>query len=272
MSVTGSSHNVEQLYDRWGRVAYTFLEIWFPMYVDPKSTELQDWVHAVINRLLEVYRFATKEFHVDVVPKNELWEYEAFSTNEDGRTFPSPIHCVRMMPFGYGTRLARSAPISEEAKRFLSDGTRLPLAQTLYLNAQREHLLENHRLAVVEAETAFEALVDKAVVSYYREQGHPEEQIEKKLEAGLRNLIRDHIPRCCGQPFEGTAEYEAWDADLYKVRNDVVHNGASVSPEQVEKALSAAGEALGWLERHLLAADNSGPEPAGPQRPPQGGI
>jgi hypothetical protein len=97
------------------------------MYVDPKSTELQDRVHAVINRLLEVYRFATKEFHVDVVPKNELWEYEAFSTNEDGRTFPSPIHCVRMMPFGYGTRLARSSPISEEARRFLSDGTRLPL-------------------------------------------------------------------------------------------------------------------------------------------------
>jgi hypothetical protein len=46
-------------YDRLGRVAYTYVEIYFPMYVENDLTDREDlwnWVHAIINRLLSVYR------------------------------------------------------------------------------------------------------------------------------------------------------------------------------------------------------------------------
>ncbi len=131
------------------------------MYVDrDKSEEIQEWVRSVINRLLDVYRFTTGEFYVDSVPANELWEYEIMDTNEDGKTFPSPVECRRILPQGHGVRLARIASISTEAEQILHNGSELPIPRTLYLNAKRAQLVESYRLAVIEAETAFEVLVD----------------------------------------------------------------------------------------------------------------
>ncbi len=68
-----ASADVELPYDRWGRMAYTRADIWFPMHVNrERDEEIRRWVHAVVNRLLEVYRFTVGEFHVDTVPANEL--------------------------------------------------------------------------------------------------------------------------------------------------------------------------------------------------------
>src|SRR5215204_6408516 len=64
--------------DRLGRVSYTAVEIRFPMYVHNdigNSATLENWFRAVINRLLEVYRYATEDFHVDRIPKRELHRY-----------------------------------------------------------------------------------------------------------------------------------------------------------------------------------------------------
>lgn len=236
-------------YDRLGRVAYTRVDIWFPMHVERDgSKEIQKWLHTEINRLLDVYRYTTGEFHVDTVPANELWEYEVMDTKEDGETFPNPIECRRVLPLGYGVRLARTAPISAEAKQVLRDGSELPIPQALYLSAKRAQLLENYRSAVVETETAFEALVDQTVSEHYRNQGISNKEVASKLETSLTNLIRDHIPKCCGQKFEGTAEHKLWKDALYELRNDVVHDGASVTAEQAEKALESAEEVLRWIE------------------------
>ncbi len=168
-------------------------------------------------------------------------------TNEDGKTFPSPVECRRVLPL-YGTRLARTAPIPTEARQVLHDGTELPVPRTLYLNARREELLENYRLAVVEAETAFETLVDQTVAGYYKKQGLSDTEVARKLRTSFANLIRDHIPRCCGEQFEGTTEHAAWQSDLYRLRNSVVHDGASVDADQVGRALDAAEKAIGWIE------------------------
>jgi hypothetical protein len=54
-----SAPDHELPYDRLGRVAYTHVEIYFPMYVENDLTDREDlwnWVHAIINRLLSVYR------------------------------------------------------------------------------------------------------------------------------------------------------------------------------------------------------------------------
>lgn len=243
------SSNSEMHFDRLTRVAYTLVNIWFPMRVEwDKHKEIQGWIHAVINRLLEVYRYQTGEFHVDAIPINELWEYEIMDTNEDGTTFPSSVKCRRYFPLGSGVSLARIAPVPTEARQLLRDGTKLPIPRTLYLNAKREELLENYRLAVVEAETAFETLVDQTVSQYYKEQGLSSTSIENKLQTSLKNLIKHHIPQACGQHFKGTAEHAAWESNLYRLRNEVVHEGASVSADEAHKALEAAGQALQWIE------------------------
>ncbi len=247
-----ASSNVEMPYDRLGRVGYTRVDIWFPMYVEKdKSDELQRLIHAVINRLLDVYRFTTGESYVDTVPANELWEYEVMDTNEDGTTFPASVECRRVYPMGYGVRLARTVPIPSRARQVLREGSELPIPRTLYLNAHRARMLESYRLAIVEAETAFEALIDQAVAEYYKNAGASPTTVARKLRASLTDLIQVHIPKCCGQQFAGTAEHSAWKSDLYSLRNAVVHDGAPVTAEQAEKALRAAEGALRWIEDRM---------------------
>lgn len=246
--------NIEIPHDRWARVAYTVVWITFPMDVDRDNfEEIAKWAHDVNNRLLEVYRFTMDEFHIDTIPVNETWELEVQTVEhfDDRAVVPRVLEGKRYSPPVGGVQLARLARIPSEAKAFLRDGNPLSVSKTLSLNARREELLENYRLAVVEAETAFETLVDQTITEYYRAQGDSEVEIDNKRQAGLKNLIKDHLPRCCGgQPFVGTAEHSAWKNDLYTLRNDVVHNGASTNADEVRNALEAAEKALQWIETH----------------------
>jgi hypothetical protein len=254
-AVSGSgileTSNLEIERDRLGRAAHTHIEIRFPMYVEHSledRDELLHWVHAVINRVLDVYRYTTEEFHVGTIPKNELGMYTVRTLNRDG-TFDNVASMVSGAVTGWLVYVPPE-PIPGEARQLLRDGTELPIPKVLYLNAKREELFENYRMAVVEAETAFEALVDQVVADYYKSRGVSDSDVENKLETSVVNLIAHHIPKCCSAAFEGTAEHNAWKNDLYSLRKDVVHDGASVNASQAEKALEAANKAMKWIETH----------------------
>jgi hypothetical protein len=243
--------NLEYERDRLGRSAYTQAEIYFPMYVEDdilNRQELLDWVHAVINRVLAVYRYTTQEFHIAPIPKTELGSYTVRTINQDG-TFSNREAMVSGIGAAGGLRVTATQAITEEARHLLRDGTALSIPRMLYLNAKREELYENYRIAVVEAETAFEVLVDQTLTQYYRSQGRPETEVERLLkQTALQNLLRDHIPRCCREPFDGTPEHATWSKDLYNVRNDVVHDGVPVDANQARHALDAAERAIAWIE------------------------
>jgi hypothetical protein len=251
-----SAPDHELPYDRLGRVAYTHVEIYFPMYVENDLTDREDlwnWVHAIINRLLSVYRYSMEEFYIDTVPKDEL-NIQAITTIDEHGKMSGRETMIGFQAVGNRwLTSARTQPIPDEARRILRDGTELPISRVLFLNAKREHLLENYRIAVVEAATAFEVLIDQFVTQHYRRQGLPDTEILKKLETNLVNLLRYHIPRCCKEAFEGTPEHRAWEADLYTLRKSVVHDGASVSAEQASQALDAAERAMGWIEVRAAA-------------------
>src|SRR5215216_5006681 len=174
--------NIEIPHDRLGRVAYTVVQIMYPMNVDRENfAEIAKWAHAVNNRLLEVYRVVMEEFHIGTIPINGTWELEVQTLHyvDERAEMPSSVDVRRYFPPTGGAQLARTALIPGEATAYLRDGTTLPLPKTLYLNARREELFENYRMAVVEAETAFEALVDQVIADYYRSQGVSDSDVEK---------------------------------------------------------------------------------------------
>ncbi|MDP3062458.1 MAG: hypothetical protein Q8O40_04475 [Chloroflexota bacterium] len=208
--------------------------------------EISGTVHAVLNRLLAVYRFTAGEFHVDMVPRNEMWPMDVFTLNDDDTIGPEVQH---RESFGGGLTIARHEVIPPEARRILAHGAELPMSRTLFLNAQREELFENYRLAVVEAETAFETLVDEVISQHYKATETPISKIEGILGCGLENLLKDHIPKCCGEPFFNTTEHKAWKEDLYDLRNKVVHDGASADAVQARKALQAGANAVEWVTK-----------------------
>ena len=199
---------------------------------------------AAVNRLLEVYRATTGEFHVDVVPRHEVFPVGAFLLDDSGNLTPD---ASLTLDFGYGLALARTGPISAEAIQLLASGRNVPVWRTLLLNARRELVFENYRLAVVEAETAVETLADDVVASWYRSQGRSAAEVDAFLEAGFKNLVNDHLPRSCNAPFMGTAEHSAWQTGCYQVRNRVVHDGAGATEADARTAVDAAQAAVVWL-------------------------
>lgn len=245
------ANRVEIRYDRLGRVAFTSVDILFPRLVaNQDEHELRRMVLAVLNRLIEVYRFTTGEYYLESIPMHELREYDTSIIKEDGSKAPEMAHSGT---FGYGLTLARYAPIPDMSRQLLLTGAEVPVPDLLLLNARREYLLEDYRIAVVQAETAFEALVDEVVSHYYRATGRSDAEVDVILNnTGLKNLLKDHIPKCCTNAFVGTQEYTTWESDLYSLRNAVVHRGASVDAAVVNKAIDAGEKAMKWIASGFL--------------------
>jgi len=92
-------------------------------------------------------------------------------------------------------------------------------------------------------------LVDEIVSVYCASQGKFQDEIENILDAGLGNLLKDRIPRCCGKSFVDTSTYTEWNDRLYVRRNHIVHEGASVNGDEADEALAAGQQAMEWLKQ-----------------------
>ncbi|MBM3129040.1 MAG: hypothetical protein FJ009_10525 [Chloroflexi bacterium] len=246
--VVTEAQNVEITNDRLFRAAHTSLEILFPLFVSEQSQVLEI-TRSVINRLIEVYRFTMNEFFLEPIPENEMWPSTILIAQDDG-TF-APVSLFEHVFTLGGSRPARTAPIPDLAREYFCSGAELPIHRMLFLNAQREYIFENYRLAIVEAETAIESLILNAISQYYLDQGLSEKEVEGKLECGLKNLIKDHLPKCCGESFVGTGEHSAWKTKLYNLRNKIVHQGASVGMQETDEAVQTAEQVLKWLEKRI---------------------
>ncbi len=247
-------------FDRQGRVSYTKVAVRFPYATTGDDCEeLTRLTHKAINRLLDVYRVATKEFHVGHVPRHELgamnFAHGTYSANDDGTV--SEICSVRG-DLGLGITLARNAQMHGNSVLDLEYERPLSMVDLLVLNARRSLLFEEYRIAVVEAETAFEVGVDRILTRYYLSRttkspegyvvpAHSREDARLLLDAGLKNLIRDHLPKALGRKFIGTDEYCRWRKDLYHLRNAVIHDGREVQADQADRALASGEDALVWI-------------------------
>ena len=159
---------------------------------------------------------------------------------------------------GLGITLSRMVPIADQAVLDLAYERSLPIVDELVLNARRSILFEEYRVAVIEAETAFEASIDRLLTRYYLSQttrssegyvvpAYSEEIVNRLLSAGLKNLLESHLPKATGRKFIGTRVHGRWEEELYNLRNAVVHDGREVQPDEAERALEAAEDALVWV-------------------------
>ena len=242
----GESKNVEMKHDRLGRVSFSKMFIEFPQRVE--ETEIENATLRVINRIIDVYRYTKGEFFLERIPRTELRRLQIMTKLDNGQL---DSEVIMREPQGAGVTLARFADIPSEAARILESGDELPVHSILLLNARRERFFENYRLAIVEAETAFEVYVDTIIVSHYRREGLSEAEITSKLDAGLKNLLKDHIPKVCGEHFVGTAEHSDWEKKAYHRRNAVVHDGASADDLGAEEAITCVEAAIHWMSSRV---------------------
>ena len=240
--------DVEVVHDRSGSVAWTKVWVLLP-YQEGDSRAAVAQAFRVLNRLLEVYRVSTWEAHVDRIPEVEWPSATVFEIDEENR----PLEPRYYQPLGGGLTLARNVQISEWAIRALRDNEPSPVVDMLLLNARRALVFEDYRLAVVEAETAFEVAIDQAVTNHYRSKQRSEADIRNILECGLSNLIKHHLPLPSGGiAFADTDQHAAWEQHVYKLRNRIVHDGVNVKDDAARHAVETVECAVTWLRDQFI--------------------
>ena len=254
------SNNVEMKYDRLGRLSYTKIAVRFPNVSTVEHVEeLKRIAHKAVNRLLDVYRVSTKEYHVGHIPIHELGlidvSHGVLTVEDDGTIVEQ--HSVQF-DSGLGITLATVARLDSQSILDLAYERPPSVVDVLVLNARRSVLFEEYRIAVIEAETAFEVGLGRVLTRYYLSQttrsaegyvvpAYSEEKVNELLDAGLKNLLRDHLPKAKGEQFIGTDTHDRWEQNLYVLRNDVVHKGRQVQPDEAKRALESGEDALIWL-------------------------
>jgi hypothetical protein len=237
--------------DRWGKFSHTNVQMvfhylfWikpsivFPHFLLSKATD-------IINRMFSVCR-GVRGDHYTRITKNDIFSFNVYYFDTYGN--PRPEVSV---PFGTNTIAMGGAsnPTNEELtnmRQFLSSDFHLPLFQEVILDAWDYHYYGNYRAAVVESGTAFEVFIHDFIWNAYLKKGKSEDIIKKILEAGLMNLLRDHIIKLTGDDFCSTQEYSNWQHDAYDIRNDTVHRGKKISENESFKAIQAVSDAVKFI-------------------------
>ena len=242
--------------DRWGRLAYTKLNIVFNheiyvkfhilihTYLLQKSVEL-------VRRILEVCRIVTGDHYIHDITGADIMTYNISHYDLNGNKMPGDLTGF----LGSGVTLTTggadniSADKLDVIKDMLEKDTKIPLNQELLLNAGDYYFYGNYKVAVIEAETAFEIFIHEFVSKHYRSKHKPENDIKNILEqTGFKNLLIDHIRILSKFDFANSTQYSNWEKNTYELRNKIVHQGKKdVSADGSLKAISTVSGTISFL-------------------------
>ena len=261
--------------DRRGLFRFSTAVVWMP-YIDAPGRDLEkllefmptqrylEYAMEYLNRFLRVYRAVTADYYIPTLALEDVWNYFGIGVADTGR---KPAQIV-WTPMGAGqpdVNLLPDKPPGEmtEIRRMLRSDERILEEEELLMSAR--DLLEtgSHRLAVVEAQTAFETAVRRLVADYYRGHGHSTGEIDRKLECGFKSLLRDHLSAKVRPFTEGVPEHDNYWTRAYKPRSALVHGERfEITQSDVEQAIRSIEEALEYLTGR--PHDRTWP----PERPP----
>lgn len=237
--------------DRWGRFQYTQLamQVNLPIFVKI-HVNLPDYMletcAKIVNRISGVCRGVRGDHYTRIIPA-DIFSYNIGYIDTNGQ--------VRPLVFGtaYGNRVMMGGagePTEEETtkiKKVLKENAKLPIFQEILFNAYDYHFYGDYRAAVIEANTAFQVFVENLIIDGYKNMGKNEDFIKNQLDAGFKNLLKDHIKKVRAHDFYSTPLYDDWEKLAYKVRNDVVHKGRNVTGDVSKIAIETTAKAIRFL-------------------------
>lgn len=238
--------------DRWGRFNYSQIVIRFDHLLPIKyHVMLSDYVLELsvraINRVLRVCR-AVKGDHYITINLSDIFSYDVQFLSGDGSAISGSVFGLannNVITVG-GAGEANSSQV-DMIKRVLENNSRLTVCQELMLNAYDYHYYGNYRMSVIESGTAFEVFVEKFLADTYRNLGKDDKKISDILEAGLANLLKDHIKIVTGLDFHSSAQHKEWEKHAYRVRNDVIHRGKNVSAQESKITLETNASTIKYI-------------------------
>lgn len=265
--------SIERKRDRQATYRYTKVWVFIPTFSDdpdkPKDlnaiwkqvTRTRDWYRTIsirsINRFLEIYRYHSKEFHIKPLAGQELWFdfVFAFLFNHNTPQALSSNFTTKIIPISYwGDIYPQSSNVPDKVvsniQAQLKSPHEVPLSEKLLLNAYDYFDQGEYRLAIIEAETAFEAAIHQHLRIYFRD--NLDGLIEnEKASHNFTNFIKRRFcrPAFGGKKFhDEIPEFEMWRSRVMNLRNDLVHAKIeTVTKKEAQNAIQTIEDTLNFL-------------------------
>lgn len=265
---------IERKRDRQATYRYTRVWVCIPIFSDdptkPKDlnsiweqiNRTRNWYRDLsirsVNRFLEIYRYHSKEFHVRPLAGQELWFDFIFALMFNNNTPQSSNSnfTTKIMPISYwGDIYPRLNNVSDKIVSNIQAQLKSPdevsLSENLLLNAYDYFDQGEYRLAIIEAETAFEAAIHQHLRIYFHDNLDGLTEVETKVKHNFTNLIKSKFcrPAFGSKKFhDETTEYIAWRSKVMDLRNNLVHAKIdAVTKEEAEDAIQTIENTLNYL-------------------------
>mgnify|MGYP001057388521 CR=1 FL=1 len=253
--------------DKHGRFAYSHIIVRLPWKADPNELgrkpllidtpprqKIKEIALEFVNRLIDVVRYVTDEYHLEHVTYPDISSYDV-EYFDGQQKFPVVKTLLSTGVGGIKITAGRPETLPESLKRkileLLANEGELELSKVLILNAKDAALSEDYRRATLESVTALE--VD--LYRFIRERGKQLQIAEDKLdnfiiEVGLTGNLEVVLKML-------TAGLEPPDIQLLTVckgaittRNDILHRGLiEVPATETEMRISKIESFLAYLKR-----------------------
>lgn len=270
-TVGGTGTGTMQIqFDKYGRSSYSRVEIRFPWQMDleehgrnplllgniPPRRKCKELALKFVNRFIEVIRYVTEEYWVEPVRYQDILSFEQFYWDGKQRIRAG----ITLIDTGVGgIRLGTGHPFQlsqekiKQINALLRGGGELDISKILLMNAKNAILMEDFRLATLEAVTALETVLYDFVRKRGEQIGVSKERLEdfivkvgltgnleivlKILTEGLEQIDGDTLELCKG---------------AIKTRNNVLHEGLMDVPStETERRILSIEKMILYLQKLL---------------------
>jgi hypothetical protein len=248
-----SGTNLEMDRDTNGQFRYSKLKIFFDTHHQhlgsaPKSEmtaardEAVGMALKVVNRIIDVYRYVTKEDFVQRLGSIHVTDLY-FAHHDVG------IHGAS---FGGGIRDAimnRTKREIEEIATTLKVQSELPVAELLFLDAQAALSSDRYVLAVIHAFQGLEVFLEEFLYQRFAARGMPPDAIERIVAPRrTKERLKEVLSQATGHSL--AENRELWDrfCIVYdQVRNKLIHAAKEIDQHRSQQAVEACLAVHAWL-------------------------
>lgn len=235
--------------------------------------ELKAWVERTVQHFVELYRMTTQEGDVTRPRINDAPVIDI--TVADGYEFNAEVLSGDFRPYMWvqsWEETTKVALFKETMKpervrvllELLQGGFQPLVHDRLLLDAKEQSFVRNeHDLAIVIAETAFETFLQarlihwcaangKTTLKVGRGKGERDLPYQEAIEGASVSTNLDFVEEFSGQKIKGGAEYGNWHKYAYTARNGIVHLGMrGATMEDAGKAFTAVVTFIDFIN-HVL--------------------
>ncbi len=198
----------------------------------------------VVKRLLDTYRYVTRECHAERVGRLNIHNIY-FNKQNVG------FYVMSMLGTGISTAIMNLPQVmSVEIGRMLKASEQPPLAELLQLDAEASLDGLAYTLAVVKSFQALEIFVEGYVLERYRAAGLSGADALRILEIKwrtperLKHLLKD----VSGQSAAQAAWWHEWIKLYDSVRNEVLHQAKDPSEAEAGRVVELNREMMAWIK------------------------